>query len=151
MVVNRPRIARQVGLSLALAASVAALQGCTVLRKGWVYSADRVRDSFDMFDLGVTLTPPWKRPSLSVYGCFVGMFSAGYGSFDGYYTGVGGNGVRLFNRHYHYVVGLVLWSYEEFGWGARFDKHDRSTLSWRYVGVLGWLLFPKSREFYGPA
>lgn len=141
---------RRIGLTLALAAGLAALQGCTPVRSVGVYGYDRFKDGLDCVDLGVTITPPWKPPTLSIYGCLAGLFSAGYGSFDGYYTGVGGNGVRLFHRHYHYVVGLGLWSYEEFGWGD-FDKHNRETLAWRYVGVIGWLFFPKNREFYGPA
>lgn len=140
---------RQTGLILALAACLAALQGCATARKVGIYGSDRFNDAFDMVDLGVTLTLPWERPYFSVYGCAI-ILTAGYGCVDGYFTGIGGSRVCLFTRHYHWTLGLVAWSYEEFGWGD-FDKNNRDTLAWRYVGLLGWLLFPKNRQFYGPA
>ena len=143
------RLLRPLALTLALAAGLAALQGCAPIRKTGIYAYDRFNDGFDMVDLGVTLSAPWKHPYFSLYGCAV-IFTAGYGRVDGCFTGIGGGRVLILRNHYHYTVGLVLWSYEEFGWGD-FDKDNKDTLAWRYVGVLGWLLWPKNRQFYGPA
>jgi hypothetical protein len=150
--VSTRRGLRRPGLILALAACLAALGGCAPIRKVAIYSYDRANDGFDMLDLGVTLSRPWPwdHPYFSLDLCFFGLFSLGYGSVDGYFTGVGGNQFRFFTNHYHYTIGVGLWGYGEFGWGD-FDKKDRDTLSWRYVGLIGWLLFPKSPEFHGPA
>ena len=140
---------RRPGLILALAACLAALGGCAPIRKVAIYSYDRGADALDMFDLGLTLSRPWDHPYFNLDLCFFGLFDLGFGSVDGYYTGVGGSGFRFFTKHYHYTVGLVLWGYGEYGWGD-FDRNDRETLSWRYVGLIGWLFFPKAREYHGP-
>ena len=137
------RTAWRAALGLALAAS----SGCTAIRNAFIYTCDRVNDGADMLDLGLTVS---RRPCLSAYACGLGLFTAGWGKVDGWFTGIGGSRVSILRRHYHYTIGLVLWSYEEFGWGD-FDKNDPNTLNWRYVGAIGWLLFPKNRQFHGPA
>ena len=136
---------RRLGLGLALAACLAALQGCAVVRKIYIYTSDRVNDGFDMVDFGVTLSG---KRGLSVYGCGGGLFTLGAGYVDGYFVGVGGGRIGIF-RHYHKAIGLVLWSYEEFGWGD-FDVTKPETLNRRYVGLLGWLFFRQPGQCYGP-
>jgi len=126
---------------LAVAACLLACQGCAAIRTAYIYTSDRVTDAADMVDLGLTVTG---RRSYAAYACGGGLATAGGGYVDGYFAGIGGSRVGVF-RHYHKTIGLVLWSYEEFGWG-KFDKEDPSTLSSRHVGPIGWLFFPSNDE-----
>jgi hypothetical protein len=133
-------------LGLLLGISLAAPQGCSVLRHTWIYGTDRAKDASDMADLGLTVS--WKR-GFSAYACGVGLVTLGYGCVDGWFIGVGGSHFG-FVRHYHKTIGLLLLSYEEYGWG-KFDRQDPDTLTRRYLGILGWLFFPKYRRNFGPA
>ena len=50
-------------------------------------------------------------------------------------------------RHYQQSIGLILWSYEEFGWGDPTGQRPGwAVRDRRYVGILGWLLYP-NRKF----
>jgi len=124
-----------VGLVLALSA----LQGCS-------YVTHRYEDLGEVVDLGVTLTT---TPYLSVYGCFASVGSAGAGRVDGTFVGIGGSQIGM-TRHYHRKAGLVLWSYEEFGW-AEFDPEKPETLDRQHIGLVGWLTHLPRRPAYAPA
>ncbi|MFW6162728.1 MAG: hypothetical protein ACODAJ_08140 [Planctomycetota bacterium] len=123
------------------AASLLACQGCTFLRKAWVYTGDRVKDGADMVDVGMTFSG---SRSYSAYGCLGSLFSVGGGQIDGYFVGIGGSRVGAF-RHYNKTIGLGLYSYEEFGWGD-FDRSDPATLDRKHKGLIGWLFFRDSDE-----
>jgi hypothetical protein len=130
---------------LILAVCLLGCQGCAAIRAAYVYTSDRVTDAADMLDLGLTMTG---KRSYSVYACGGGLVTAGGGYVNGYFAGIGGSRVGIF-RHYHKTIGLVAWSYEEFGWG-KFDLDDPDTLSSRHVGPIGWLFFPSKEECRGP-
>ena len=131
---------------LALAVCLPTLQGCTFLYKTYLYANDRVRDTVDMVDIGLTLSP---KPNFSAYACGLGLFTAGGGYVDGYYAGIGSGRVGAF-RHYHKTVGLLAYSYEEFGW-VKFDINDKKTLSRRHVGPIGYLFFKNDEACVGPS
>jgi hypothetical protein len=123
---------------VALAACLAACHGCAELERAFVYSVDRLNDTGDMVDLGISVS--WKR-CFSLYACGLGLFTVGAGYFDGWFVGMGGGGFGI-KRHYHKALGLIAYSYEESAWGT-FDLNDRDTINRRHVGVLGWLFFPQ--------
>ena len=136
----------RLGLALALAATLLSLQGCTFVRKAWVYSNDRVRDGLDMVDLGMTVSV---KPSLSAYACLLGLGGLGGGTVNGYFVGIGGSRIGIF-RHYHSNIGVGLYAYEVNGWGD-FDVRDRDTLARRSRGPIAWLFFPGSTRCKGNA
>jgi len=123
---------------VALAACLTACQGCATLQSAFVYTVDRLNDTGDMVDLGISVS--WKR-CFSLYLCGLGLATAGGGYFDGWFVGLGGGSLGV-KRCYHCAVGLVVYSYEESAWGT-FDLDDPSTISHRNVGLLGWLFFPQ--------
>jgi len=131
-------------VGVAVAAGLSALGGCTFIKKTCTYVGDRVNDTLDMVDFGVTVTG---KRCYSAYACGGGLFTVGGGYVDGYFVGIGGSRIGIM-RHYHKAIGLILWSYEEFGW-RDFDRNKPETLSRRHVGVLGWLLFPRKGECVG--
>jgi len=89
-------------------------------------------------------------PGLAVYGDGVSVLPGGFGYVDGWFLGLGGNQIG-FTRHYEKSVGLLIWGYEEVGWGD-FDKADKDTLYRQYVGVAGILLPPyRATPAYMPA
>ncbi len=123
-----------------LALAVSASQGCTYLRH-------RAEDAVDAFDIGVTASI-W--PGLALYANAVSVAPGGFGYVDGWFLGVGGGRVGL-TRHYERSIGLLIWGYEEVGWGD-FDKGDKDTLYRQYVGVAGIMLPPyKASPAYMPA
>lgn len=136
---GRKKVSRA-GLGAVLVAALAVLPGCAE------YLAYRGKDAAEMLEVGFTVT---ETPYLGLYACGGGIATGGASKVDGHLLGIGGGRVGWI-RHYQKTLGLVLWSYEEFGWGD-FDKNDPNTLNWRYVGAIGWLLFPKNRQFHGPA
>jgi len=113
-------------------------RGCTYLRH-------RAEDATEMIEVGFTWT---RTPYFSAYACGGGVATAGIGRVDGQFVGVGGSQVGV-TPHYHKILGLVAWSYEEIGWGE-FDPADPDTLERHHVGPLGWLLFPQRRPAYAP-
>jgi hypothetical protein len=123
---------------MALATTLPALQGCTPR-----YWTNRAADANDVLTVGFTYTP---RPNFSLYLCAAGFATLGGGYVEGMFLGAGGDQVGV-TYHYQRSLGLVLWSYEEFGWGTpdpvtgRYPIVDR-----RYVGLLGWLFGP-NRKF----
>jgi len=125
-------------LVLALGVVLGGVQGCTYLRY-------RGEDAADMVDLGVTWS---KEPHYSFYLCGVSVASVGAGHVDGKFAGIGGGKVGV-TPHYHKVLGLLLWSYEELGWGT-FDVTKPETLERQHVGPLGWILHFPRRPSYGP-
>ncbi len=135
MRVNPPRP----GALLALAVSLLAASGCglhTPLGRAFVYTHDRVLDTLDMVDLGVSVTPKF---SFSAYACLLGLGGLGYGSVDGYFAGVGGSRIGLF-RHYHSNIGIGLYAYEVMGW-KDFNVSDPKTLTRRHRGPITWIDF----------
>jgi len=131
---------RQGGLGAALAASAAAMQGCTYLEQ-------RGNDALGMAEFGITVT---ETPYLSFYGCGLDIMTFGAGHVDGYLVGVGGRQAGVI-RHYEKTIGLVLWGYEELGWGDNFDVNRQETLFCQHVALLGWLTQLPRRPAYGPA
>ena len=130
---------------LALALCLPTFQGCTVLYKCYLYTNDRVHDTLDMLDFGVTVS---RRLSVSAYACLLGLGGVGGGTMDGYFAGVGGSRVGVF-RHYNSTIGVVLYSYEVLGWGE-FDLKDRDTLTRRHRGPVAWLFIKDSGACKGP-
>jgi len=123
-----------------LSLTLLTMQGCT-------YLGDRARDAGQMGDLGVTWTA---TPYGSFYVCGGGLASLGLGHVDGKFAGIGGNQVGV-TRHYHKVQGLLLWGYEEVGWGEDFDVTKPETLTYQHVCLLGYINDPPRRPSYGPA
>jgi len=133
------KLVRVGGLAWALA--LLAAQGCGN------YLQHRAADAAGMADFGITVT---ETPYLSFYGCGLDVMTFGAGHVDGYLIGVGGNQVGVI-RHYEKTLGLVLWGYEELGWGDNFDVNRQETLFSHNVALLGWLTDASRRPAYGPA
>jgi hypothetical protein len=137
----KPPFARRIGLALALVASLAACQGCNTIKLVYAYTMDRTNDAGDIIDIGVSVS--WKR-CVSFYLCGLGLAVVGAGYFDGWFVGLGGGclGVR---RHYHKMIGLGLYSYEEAAWGLPWeslDITDPDVVNRRHGCLFGWLLYP---------
>jgi len=131
---------RRWGRMTALGAALVVFQGCTYLQY-------RGEDALDMVELGVSVT---ETPYLSAYFCVVSLANFGGGHVDGHVLGMGGRRVGWI-RHYQKTAGLVLWSYEEIGWGDEFDKDRAETLDCHHFGPIGWLAYPQRRPAYAPA
>ena len=111
---------------VALAAIMSAFTGCTYLQY-------RAEDAVEIMDLGITVSA---KPGFALW--FAAPFSlgAGLGGYvDGHFIGLGGGQIGM-TRHYLAAVGVVLFGYEEIGWGE-FDKDDPTTLCRTYQGVIG--------------
>ena len=98
-----------------------------------------------MGDIGITRTD---SSQWSFYLCAAGFASVGAGHVDGQYYGIGGGRVEK-QRHYEKTLGLLLWSYEELGWGE-FDVAKQETLISQYGGLLGWITHLPRRPDYAP-
>lgn len=131
-------------LALLLPLCLATGPGCTAIRAVFTYTYDRFNDTFDMVDLGMTVTP---RFNVSAYACLLGLGGLGGGTVDGYFAGVGGSRIGVF-RHYHSNIGVVLYAYEVTGWGD-FDLKDRDTLARRKRGPIAWIFFPGADQCSG--
>ena len=111
------------------------------------YLQYRVDDALEVADIGITVSA---KPGLAVYGDGVSVLPGGFGYVDGHFAGLGGGQLGV-TRHYEGSVGLLVWGYEEVGWGD-FDKNMVGTLDNQHVGVLGILATPFSRRpAYAPA
>ena len=122
-------------------AALAVLPGCAS------YFRHRAEDAMEMIDLGVTWSDKF---SLAAYGNFASITPGGIGYVDGYFTGIGGGQIGT-TEHYQGSVGLLLWGYEEVGWGEH-DKEMLGTLDRQHVGVVGLLAAPFDRRLsYAPA
>ena len=143
---QRGRTQRAWRVALPLAAALCACQGCATIKRFAVFTYDRVNDTGDMVDLGITVS---KKRCLSVYACGFGLATLGGGYFDGYYAGLGGGRLGIM-RHYHKTVGLLVYSFEEYAWG-KFDLNDPKTLNRRHVGPIGFLFFPRPKSCGGPS
>jgi len=106
---------------------------------------DRGADALDMFDIGVTWT---SKPYGSLSACALGLASIGAGMVDGHFFGIGGGRAGVM-RHYQRNLGLILWSYDEVGWGDEVDPNDPNTLYRYYVGPIGWFAHPDRLPDYG--
>jgi len=127
-------------LALALAA-LGGLPGCMT------YLQHRADDALEMIDLGVTWSDTF---GLAVYGNFASITPGGIGYVDGYFAGLGGGQIGT-TEHYQGSLGLLLWGYEEVGWGD-FDKDVPGTLDRQHCGLLGILAGPFDRRLsYAPA
>lgn len=123
-----------------LALLLLAAQGCTYLKH-------RAEDAMEMLDVGVTASL-W--PGLAVYADGVSVLPGGVGYVDGWFLGLGGGQIGL-TRHYERSFGILVWGYEEVGWGE-FDKSNKATLDRQFVGVAGILLPPyRATPAYMPA
>jgi len=129
----------RVGLGLALAAALLAVQGCTYLK-------NRGATACRMVEAGVTYT---KTSQLELYACGVGVAAFGAGQLDGYLYGIGGGEIGKI-RHYEKTLGLGFLGYEEMGWG-QFDVEKQETLDCHYVALVGWITHPERRPGYAPA
>jgi hypothetical protein len=139
--------ARRWRIAAALVVGLAAFQqGCTGGRPLSTFLFDRMNDTGDMVDVGLSFS---KKPCFSAYACGLGLFTAGAAHFDGYFAGLGGGGLGV-KRHYLHAVGLVLYSYEESAWGD-FDLDDPTTVKHKQVGLLSRLLIPADQRGGGPS
>lgn len=136
------RTTRRIVLGLTVVAGAAVLGGC-----GSPYLRQRRNDLLQVGDLGITTS---KKPYLSVHACGLGLVSAGAGRLDGKFTGLGGDQVGT-QDHYHRALGLVVWSYDEIGWGDKVDPKDPNTLLQWHIGPVGWLGYPKRPPSYSLA
>jgi len=128
-------------------ATLLAVAGCLLVHHGCTYFQHRGEDALDMLELGVTVS---EKPSFSAYFCVVSLANFGGGYVDGHVLGIGG-GRAGWIRHYQKSIGLILWTYEELGWGDEFDIEDAETLDCHHFGVMGWLAYPERRPAYAPA
>jgi hypothetical protein len=124
-----------------MGAALLAMEGCDT---DW---QRRGQDALNMVDVGITVS---ETPYLSLYACGGGLITVGAGHFDGYLMGIGGGQVGTI-RHYEKTLGLLLWAYEELGWGDHFDVNKQETLYTQHVAILGWLTELPRRPPYSPA
>lgn len=135
---HRPGVAGRLALALA---ALAALPGCMS------YVRHRAEDAMEMIDLGVTWSD---RFGLAAYGDFASIAPGGLGYVDGYFAGIGGGQIGT-TEHYEGNIGLLLWGYEEVGWGD-FDKEMLGTLDRQHVGLVGLAAAPFNRRLsYAPS
>jgi len=125
--------------------NVVAAVALSLAAAGCGYLRDRGHDALDMFDVGVTWS---KRPYFSVYACAIGIASAGAGHLEGKFAGIGGGHLGTMS-HYHRVLGLALWSYEEVGWDG-YDVSKPETLYIQHPGIIGWTAFLPRKPAYAP-
>ena len=137
---GRKKVSRA-GLGAVLVAALAVLPGCAE------YLAYRGKDAAEMLEVGFTVT---ETPYLGLYACGGGIATGGASKVDGHLLGIGGGRVGWI-RHYQKTLGLVLWSYEDFGWGDDFDVAKAETLDCHHIGILGWIMYPQRRPGYAPA
>ncbi len=130
---------RRVAVVLLLAAGMAGAQGCGYLR-------DRLSDSTQMFDLGLSFSA---KPQFSAYVNCPVIAPLGYGKVDGYYLGMGGGKVGAMKFHQQ-SSGLLVWGREEVSWES-FDAKKADTLSVQGVGVLGLAEGQHDGKAYSPA
>ena len=128
---------QHVGRALAAAAWLACLPGCAYLRH-------RGEDAAEIVDLGATWA---KSPYVSANACLLGLASVGAGKVDGRFVGLG-DGRAAAMRHFHRNVGLLVWSYDELGWGEGVDPEKPETLERYHIGPWGWLKYPERRPAY---
>jgi hypothetical protein len=134
------RTVRHVGLVTALALTLFATQGCTYLKH-------RAQDAIDMVDIGLTVSI---IPGFAAYADFASVAPGGFGYVNGWFLGWGGGQIG-FTRHYERSLGILVWGYEEVGWG-KFSTNNRQTLDRQFVGVAGIVLPPwKATPAYFPA
>ncbi len=116
---------RRVAVVLALAAVMAGAQGCG-------YLGDRLSDSTQMFDLGLSFSA---KPQFSAYVACPVIPPLGYGTVDGYYVGMGSGKVGAMKLH-EQGGDLLVWGREDASWES-FDAKKADTLSVQGAGVLG--------------
>lgn len=133
------RTMRAMVLALGSVAAVAVLAGCSS-----PYMKKRRADFLQVGDWGVTTS---KKPGFSLHACGFGLVSAGVGHVNGRFTGFGGDQVGS-QKHYHKCLGLIVWSYDEIGWGDKVDPKDPNTLLQWHIGPVGWLGYPKRPPSY---
>ena len=142
---------------IAAAALLGGVQGCSPMRlaadgqgsplgAGLQYAKNRLEDAFEMIDLGLTFST---KPGFALYGDFASVAPGGYGHVDGYFLGVAGGRIGPM-RHYQASLGLLVWGYEEVGWGD-FDKEDLTSLNYQGVGALGLVAPPYGRPGSAPS
>ncbi|MFH0945866.1 MAG: hypothetical protein V2A76_11765 [Planctomycetota bacterium] len=111
---------------------------------GCTYMYDRGADALEILDFGVTWS---KEPYGSLSVCLLGLASIGAGKMDGGFFGIGGGRAGVM-RHYQRNIGLLLWSYDEVGWGDKVDPDDPDTLYRYYIGPIGWFGYPERLPDY---
>ncbi len=105
----------RLALVVAVAAVAAAAQGCGYLR-------DRVNDSTQIFDLGLSFS---LKPQFSAYMNCPVIAPIGYGKVDGYFVGMGGGKVGAMKYHEE-SSGLLVWGREAVSWeGFDPEQADR--------------------------
>jgi hypothetical protein len=136
----RRRLLIRCSVLTVLAIVVLGSTGCTYLRY-------RVQDAAEMVDIGVTLS---YKPGLALWAAAPFSLGAGIGGYvDGYMVGLGG-GHPFFVRHKLSAIGVLVFGFEELGWGP-YDKKDPATFYRTYQGVLGIpLSFGMARPAYMP-
>jgi hypothetical protein len=141
---DRGALARIV-LGAALAAALAAPQGCTTWQGGVRgYARNRLKDALEMFDLGVVRT---ETRRYAFYLAPASLIPIGYGNLDGTFVGMGGGDIGKMRVHYrHYGYGIV--GREVTGWGnahwdfPEFDPEKPETMNCASVGIVGLFLPP---------
>lgn len=126
-------------LGLIAVLAVGLLTGC-----GAANLKHRGDDALEMFDIGITAT---QRPYLSGHGCAFGLVSFGAGRYDGEFYGMGGGKFGSM-RHFHRDLGLLVWSYDEIGWGEDMDPEDPESLERLHIGPVGYAKYPQRRPPY---
>jgi hypothetical protein len=133
-------VLRRVGVGIAVAGVLASLTGCGT------YLQQRGRDARQMVDIGITRS---EKPCTAVFLCGVSLIGVGAGHFEGTFSGIGGNQVGT-TKCYYRNRGLLLWTYEEIGWGD-YDVTKQDTLYTYYGAILGWVQHIPRRPAYAPA
>jgi len=130
--------------AVAMVAALAFVVGCSHPASVGDYFVHRGEDALDCIDIGVTWT---ETPYASVYACLLGLSSIGAGHVDGGFFGIGGGRAGVM-PHYHKVCGLLLWTYEELGWGE-FDITKPETLYRWHNGPIGYACYFERKPDYG--
>lgn len=124
--------------------ALAALVFCMSMSAGCTYLRYRLDDALEVVDVGIVVS---YKPGLALWFAAPFSLAAGLGGHvDGYCIGLAG-GRPLFTPHYLNAIGILVFGFEEIGWG-KFDTEDPATLYRTYQGVLG---IPLSLIFARPA
>lgn len=110
------------------------------------YPENRVRDALDMIDIGFTVS---KKPGFALWYDFVPIIPVGVSYVDGYYIGLSGGKLTLWDKHFQRHLGVGIWGHEEVSWGvskeeldAMPDEERKEASNFQRTGLIGSLQRP---------
>jgi hypothetical protein len=104
------------------------------------YMQNRGNDVAQVMNLGVTTSA---TPQFAMCLSAFGLVTVGYSDFDGTMHGLVDQHITS-SRARNRVVGLGLWSYEQYAWGDKYNPEDqKSPAPWR-SGAIGVITGPRA-------